>query len=536
MKTTAEQSYIEVQALSLELIKGLAALATPYVMIRRLSPTGLIRIENREQSAVWAKKSRDYLANLSRKVAPNWAIPILLQMLNDCYYGKRRDQVIEFGVAVKLSLAFVSENVFRGGNDGIVQKSLPAIQRIILAAHCFQLLRTTDMAFGIYSQDGDFVEYNDLGAARQSANFRQIAVESRTVFSKRGASHRTLTDAFNGIWKNLSKAAEAIENVLNDDPPNEQEAFNNTLLSAVPVGAKLFWEGLWARVGLAIKWIEFHKSITKSSLRRILVFAPIDATLPPKFSEKFPDAFRRLLWDTEWYDREIDKSPDSMIVERPVLTLSREGNMYATSFLAIADSLNWFIEASVLCYPGEGARLPGHIFQKYVSRSFEESAIQLFRSHGFLAGRVSDKGSWHTQNGTISLSNHSDARIPGEIDVLAHNPNVAPVTLVECKVLGYPKNERRLRNILAKFQEADSEGFQSTISKKLQWIKSNRYFTQMNCLQFAGMILLDRKMPGMFAEREYPIIDFDTLKQTLSNGPRSETKPGEATGRQQGHP
>jgi hypothetical protein len=77
------------------------------------------------------------------------------------------------------------------------------------------------------------------------------------------------------------------------------------------------------------------------------------------------------------------------------------GRFYVTSAHNVVDSLTTLTEEAVGPYPRPTPYgLPNEVFERLVSKPFETGIIQLFRQHGFVAGEVTSKGAWITQDGT----------------------------------------------------------------------------------------------------------------------------------------
>jgi hypothetical protein len=225
-----------------------------------------------------------------------------------------------------------------------------------------------------------------------------------------------------------------------------------------------------------------------------------------------------LFWGSEWYDSKIKEAPGNMIVERPLIRLSPDRGLYVTSFLVGADSLNWFLEASVLPYSNEGGvKLPEEVFKQAVSTPFENRVIELFRKFGFLAGQVKDKSnSWNTQSGPVVLKNNN-RKIPGEVDCLAYHRERGIVFTVECKVLGYPTSKNRTRNLMLTLGETDAQSFYGKLRDKVRWIENAEYFSRLHVEKFNGLLVLDRKVPGMVATGDIISVDIETIEAMLTN-------------------
>lgn len=93
-----------------------------------------------------------------------------------------------------------------------------------------------------------------------------------------------------------------------------------------------------------------------------------------------------------------------------------------------------------------------------------------------------------SQSGNLTLNHNSQERVPGEIDVLAFHPITHELFVVECKVLIHPYGKTRLKNVVNKLGEADSEGYHTKLRKKIEWLKNTNIFGVYPVKQFIGLI------------------------------------------------
>ena len=204
-----------------------------------------------------------------------------------------------------------------------------------------------------------------------------------------------------------------------------------------------------------------------------------------------------------------------MILARPILRIDNGGN-FVTSIGLILDSMTFFIENCLFNYNKEqDIELPNIVFKNAISEPFENKCIDYFRSKGYLAGHVTEKQTWRTQNGDYNLKINKD--FPGKIDVLAYHPNYSSFILIECKVLHDIKNIEKYKNLYAKLID-DSEGFRKKLIEKRNWVKEAFMFhTDVN--QIPEMIILcDIPLPMIPFEKIDDVwyYHFEELKDTIN--------------------
>jgi hypothetical protein len=99
--------------------------------------------------------------------------------------------------------------------------------------------------------------------------------------------------------------------------------------------------------------------------------------------------------------------------------------------------------------------------------------------------------------------------------VLAVHEERGVVLIAECKVLARPMNVDRLRNMISKLGEQDSEKFWSKLSKKREWVlKLGSHLTSQWSTALA-FIVTNRKVPGMGDKDERMLISIEMLKDIL---------------------
>lgn len=469
-----------------------------------------LTIRNVDELRARRNQARAACMEWCRRLDPSIAVPILLQSIAECYYGPLKEEAAHFGPTLKTALAHVGRSVYGNVKPGR-KTSLEAIEQAIWVAGLFLALEGNLMYWETMGTDSDFMVVDAKGIAGQSEHIRWVQEQATAATSLRGKAHRTLSESNATIWGRPRESLAAINAVVLGNKPSDQRVFRGTLFGDVPKEARSFWWGLWGRFHAAIVSLSEYGSEGSDIPPPICLF-------PPHSIDALPDeertSMQRLFWEPNWYASRVEGNESHLIVERPIIHIDRDRGISASSFMLIGDSLNWFIEASVLNYDG-GERLPRFIFQKYVSQPFEEDANALFRRYGCISGRVSGSGSWSTQGGEVMLKTDSGEPLPGEIDALAHHPELGVVFVAECKVLAFPMNQNRLRNVVLKIQEADSEGFFAKQRKKIAWLAKSDRFRDTPPENFVGILLLDRKLTGMKWEGDCWAIDIELLDSVL---------------------
>jgi hypothetical protein len=414
-----------------------------------------------------------------------------------------------------MMLALALGAFFNSTDDNVQAPALTALKDTASLVGLLRQLRNAAMLLDGFGEADDFFTVGINGCIGASARIADIRAHQNESLADRGAGHRTLMHSTRAIWNQQERALSAIEKILAGASPRDQRALDNTLFSLIPETVdRRFWSGLWARLRIANLARDAQEQECEGANGICLLDCSEDSVLDKIASEESV-AFDTLTWEEAWYHQRIGLLPDALIVERPLLDLGFE-ERYATSFMTIGDSLNWFVETSVMEHPNSGGvRLPAIVFQNAIARPFETSVIEKFRKHGFLAGGVSESGVWHTQNGIVDLNYASDSVLPGEIDCLAELQSMELVFVVECKVLNLPLNITRVKNLYAKLGESDSEGFHQKLQKKAEWLSGAARFSSFTSNQIVPSILLDRKVPGMHSESMFPILEVDRLDLVL---------------------
>jgi hypothetical protein len=194
-------------------------------------------------------------------------------------------------------------------------------------------------------------------------------------------------------------------------------------------------------------------------------------------------------------------------VERPTCRITSTRRLFVTSERNITDSITALTERAIGPYSGKRRwSLPDQTFERLVSRPFEAITVKLFREHGFVAGEVTAKGAWLTQDGPIQ----PPAGVPrpkGQIDVLAWHPT-GYLLVGDCKILQLPHSATAWANLWKKLHE-DEQGFRGKIIANTEWARKFLSATGRAAPRVAMALILDQplhlwRQSGPVAVTDYP--------------------------------
>lgn len=514
IKRLYRQATIDSQKLLLSLRRNRA----PYRhAIKRIAGADTILINNLEGSRAWLKTINEYVLEMCSKTNPLTGIPTLFQTINDYYYPQTLPPTEPewLGMPLKAALSIVAGNVFTEKNKD-TSKTVSSVHDAVLAVGLLEQMKAFNGFFELFPEGNDYIKISGVGVVEQSNHVVEFQQQLTRAYESRGLSHRTLEDCSNAIWQHMGDALKAVENVLNGRPPQDQKPFVNTLFAQIPHNSNPdFWRGIWARIIAAVGAIRNNNS-GGISLHGISLLERRAVSSLPEHALAEHYALESISWNQKWYVSRVSEAAENMILERPLVNINLETSLYATTFLTISDSLNWFVERSILPYPTPGGvKLPEKLFEKLVSQPFEDRINKLFRKHGFVAGAVTNKGIWQTQNGHINLGHKAASPIPGQIDSVAFHRGIGLVIVSECKVLSYPHSLNRMRNLLLTIGDSDAEALHGKLQDKVRWIASIDYFSSSLDLQVLAALILDRFMPGMMLKNQHLALTSEMLEDLL---------------------
>lgn len=477
--------------------------------INALSSSGMITFSSRGEADYWVSAAVKAADSICKQISPYIAVPTLLQAVVEQYYGFMKGESSPLGRYLKRTLEVIGGNIYKSQlvQSDSQKKVTLAVRATALAAQ----LQTLAFLYEEFATGSDYLELTASGL-KASESLGAIVREYIKPVPPPLKFMRTLSNTERALWQNLPEGMKAVEEVIRGDSPQNQSIFQGTifkeLIDDIPAE---FWAGIWARMKLAAYSYAIRKQVNEN-FRGISIFEPFRVSVPADLDvDLLQGALHQLFWEDKWYGRSLNEQPGNLISERPAICIRRNPTLYTTNTLLVGDSLNWFIEASVVPYPeAQVVRLPDTIFKRLVSEPFEISVNDLFRQYGFLAGNVSDRGGWATQEGQILLTHERGEGSPGEIDSLAYHRECDLVILAECKVISGPFQASRMRNIARKLGNSDAEEFHSKLRQKLAWLQKTDFFIHAPRATFSGLIVLDVSIrwipPG-----EFKVIDIDQL-------------------------
>lgn len=507
--------YRQAQEGSVELYKRLiqseAVLADPVRALRARHAN--LQVTNTDELDALIRAADLHLDELCQTVVPYLAIPILVQMTTEFYYGGYDRKPIWLGETLKFAIAKTWKNVHRP--PSAENKSLAHLAKVISAAAVVHQLHGQKQIF-LMAGEGVFT-LDETGFAF-SQELKKIIRYFNVSYLQRGAAMRVLDHTLPILFKQPKASVDAIQRILRGTEPAEEALFKDTLFAEIPANCKKFWVHLY----LLIFFVGITHKIAAAfdpNHVSIALFGRMGFVMPG-LRPQHADIMRELFWTPDWYERQPPSWMHDMLVERPILRLQKDKEIFCASSSLLGDSINWFIEATIMSYPNGGVRLPGRLsnrlFRDYISEPFEKSVETVLKEFGFVAGKVTERGNWLLPDGTESLTNRNEVRMPGEIDVLAFHPSEMMVLVIECKVLGLPRSVEGMRNQIVKLGLDDAESFHAKLRAKIRWLQGTTLFERLTAEHFIGLVVLDRKAPAMFLQSEFEVIDLETLKNFLT--------------------
>lgn len=513
-----EHTRKEAESAASQLVENLANVKRPFEpAIKAVSNSTTLNILSAEEAAKWVDKARSHALTLAKEIPPVVAVPALLQAVTAFYYGPNHEKLQErlpwLGTALKSAFAFVWPNVFVGSRPEKLMVS--DLQGLICASAVWEQLEALRLGYEIAGPSAETLTGEGFLLSERMA---EVTAETRAAFGQRGRLHRTLNDSVKVVIGQPAGALEAVEHILSGENPRDQQIFGGTIFSGIPREPAEFWAGLWARFHLAMVCVQCcPKPYGLAVFPDIIMARRTQQELPADLLQR---AVMALYWNRAWYERRIRQEPWNMIVERPVARIKRNPSLFVAAFIHVCDSLTCFVEASIMAYPESGGvRLPDHVFEQHVSAAFEQKALEIFRKHGYLAGKVTKNGVWILETGRVQLEHRYGKKCPGEIDILAYDAKRDLVSVADCKVLAYPTGLARMRNLVAKIGDQDTESFHSKLTKKVDWILSVQGVGDRQDENTIGMLILDRNLPGMAMTSKNFVCDLATLDGVLAKLP-----------------
>lgn len=474
-----------------------------------------LKSSTREDLDSAAKAALKYFQTVVSTIDPNFAIPVLMEMMDEYYYRDRQylNAAPWLGIPIKMVISAVwgNRHSFESASKGRAQ-----IIKAVQAASAYEQIRA-------YLERADVLplgnwEITDNGFSLANEDDRKFTIEWNEYTRKRGEIQRTIRQSVNVIWLSLNDFVDGATRVIQGASPSAVTLFKNSLFEFIE--EREFWLGLYVRLLLLFALSDL-KNTVNSDIEGIVLFesydVPLDQIGLTPLEAKALQA--KLYWDDAWYKRRLNweagsHHPSEMVVERCIVKINE--TTFATSPPILMDSINYFVERSVMGYDDAGVvKLSSEVFRKAFSAPFEEDAASTFVAAGWTAGTVNEQGFWAA--GLKHLTSSTGDSCPGEIDVLAVTDDGESVVVGECKVLKDPTSFNRLRNIVGKLGQDDSDQFHSKLRKKVEWIKSIPEFFEA---EVTGILIVDR---GAFLaiSPEHQVVNLDDLKRAFNEASRT---------------
>jgi hypothetical protein len=314
--------------------------------------------------------------------------------------------------------------------------------------------------------------------------------------------------------------------VLAGKAPSTRRNFAGTYLAALPgVGvARDYWLALAARLLLLETARRFAHpvhddpgGITIMGLSGGQIYGPAAERLTRRDLAMLQREMEACFWNRSWLAGiEAGTAEAHAFVDRPACRILRGRPLYVTSPRNIVDSITALTEMAVGPYPWPTPyTLPQEVFENLVSKPFEAGVVNLLRQHGFVAGEVTGKGTWITQDGAIPKPK-AMGRPHGQIDVLAWHPTGRTI-IADCKILQLPFSETASVNLWKKLHE-DEQGFRSKLHRNAEWVREFLSASGRQVGTFDVCLILDQPLHLWHQSGDVVITDYSDLAGKLKNG------------------
>lgn len=416
---------------------------------------------------------------IAEKIEPNWSIPIILESIGQLYYGNQK-KAINYGTTFKRALVYLWD--LKTNNYSV--KNIESILEVLRLCFVIENLYAYRRFFLI---DDEFNFDLNNGYCCLCDRYRSMASEFADLIKGRGKRMRIADVNSRLMCNNIVEFSDALKDVLQGKKPKDVQLFKGTFYEKIPginnVECKKFWQGIYIRYMMFL-----NASIDQVAEKEEEEAMNPTVTIFPEFIIYLPEELFTqeivydMFWNKKWLEGQDDENYGNLVVERPILRITEDGD-FATCSVLLGDAINHFVEDQILDYTYRLPKinLPTHIFKDVISGPFEDMVINEFRKKGFLAGHVSENGVWMIQDRPIDLSHASKVKVYGEIDALAYMKELNMAILVECKVLNDIRDYKSFKNLITKIVY-DNEGFQAKIEKKGKWVNevlSDYYQTEV---------------------------------------------------------
>lgn len=448
------------------------------------------------------------LFSLAQSLQPDWAIPIVLQIIGELYYG-RYTQYKDICNYFKRSLAYLWQNShIPHGN----YKNIARLERLICLCYVIETLYAFRKMFIAVP---DFWFSFETGHAVIPDAFHTDFLNFGMLASGKGKRFRVAETNSRLMNEQAAPFFQGLLSILDGKPPREIEVLKGTFYADVPgienSECARFWKEVFFRYSFYLATLASCEDVYKPE--DVVLFEEFAIAIPETYLTQ--DVVQNSFWKHDWFKQQLAECYGNLIVSKPIIRISPNGD-FATSPVLIGDSLNQFVEKQLLGYSTRSPylNLPSKIFKDAFSEKFEEQCIQLLRKHGFLAGHISETGIWKTQHESINLRITGE-NLYGEVDVFAYHPGTSIAFLIECKVLLDVQDSRSYQNIVSKLKD-DSEGFKFKLRKKAGWIQKSFTLHYGFHIEPFMFLVTDIPLPVLDADdKDITIVDYSRLEYLL---------------------
>jgi hypothetical protein len=452
------------------------------------------------------------LENLARQwaseISTYHALPLLFEATDQAYYGGNEDWR-PYGPGLKTAACIIYPNVFDLSARARTA-SLDAVRRTILACALLVELQAVARAWE-HARDGRLV----IGSSQIGTEGDLSAVLSQfaLAYVQRGRVQRLASHAARAVT-HLGRTIVGVQDVLAGVSPGASQHLHGTILGCVQDTNPAFWAGLLMRLSMLGIAGNSRAQAGQAQEVGLAILGPMGVSAPDVGGVDFERALGQVCCSPDWYAGQSTEMYVHLPVRRPIFRITADEELYATSIGSLADSITSYLERAFFREDnGADWLLHEDCFRSLISEPFEEDTVSVFRRAGFLAGRVTDRGYWTHQEAAVSLAQLAGIP-PGEIDVLAYHRN-GMLVVAECKVLGLPFQRSRLRNLISKLGEADSESFRAKLRSKLRWAQRALSGDRHLMDDGLGIIVLDQFVPGPVEAPPELVVTLEDLEPAL---------------------
>lgn len=466
-------------------------------------PERKVVIKNESELEAIIEKIETEVKNIASVMEPDWAIPIIIEIIGKLYYGKFKEYSFS-GPFFKRALAYLWDNLYKQHGE---QKNIKQLTQLLFYCYVIEMLYSYKKMFFIIPE---FYFSLENGYVDVPEEYEDIIYEFGYMLRGKGKRLRVAEVNSNLMLTKSVAFLEGLLSVLDGKCPKEIEVFKNTFYEMIPgiedEECKKFWQELFLRYTFYIGALSQVKEDEDGT--EVILFHEFGIEMPEGIITQ--EIVENMFWKKEWFQKKDKEIYSSLIVQRPILRISETGD-FVTSAVVIGDSINDFVENQIFGYTGQvEMKLPKAVFKKAFSDPFEEKCIEYLRENGFIAGHILESGVWTTQNENIDLNIIED-KLFGEVDVFAYYPGTNVCFLIECKVLNDVRDTRSYRNIVAKLKD-DSEEYRAKLRKKGAWIEKVLKVRNMNDIEVVKILLTDIPLPVINSDDDILLMDFYRLR------------------------